>query len=182
GGLLLLVASIRLGEREVLLFLLGVVLFSGGLAAHLRLSPVFTNLVAGVLVANLSGRAGRYHELLLHVEKPLYLLFLVLAGAHWSVTVRGLVPMVALYVGLRALGKWAGGRAALPVLLRRPEGFAGYGMGLVAQSEMAVILMVNLLAFHTDERTRLGVSAVFLAVLVNAVLASAYFTRHARSA
>jgi len=182
GGVLLLVSSIRLGEREELLFLLGAVLFSGGLAAHLRLSPVFTNLLAGVLVANLSGRAHRQHELLLRVEKPLYLLFLVLAGAHWAVTVQGLVPLVGLYVGVRVLGKWVGGRVVLPMLLRRPEGFTGYSMGLVAQSEMAVILMVNLLAFHTDGRTRLGVSVVFLAVLLNAVIASAYFTRHARSA
>jgi len=181
GGLLLLVARVRLDNREVLLFLLGIVLFTGGLAAHLGVSPVFTNLIAGALVANLAPRRARtYHGLLLRVEKPLYVFLLVVAGALWRAELQGLLPLVLAYAACRALGKWAGGGVALPVLLGRERGFAGYGMGLTAQSEMALVLMVNLLVFHGDPRTQVAVSAVFLAAIANALLSSAYFTRQVR--
>jgi Kef-type K+ transport system membrane component KefB len=181
GGLLLLVTRIRLDSREVLLFLLGIVLFTGGLAAHLGVSPVFTNLIAGVLVANLAPRRARtYHGLLLRVEKPLYVFLLVVAGALWTLTFTGLLPLLLVYAGCRMAGKWAGGRVALPVLLGRQGNFSGYGMGLTAQSEMSLVLMVNLLVLHEDPRTQLAVSVVFLAAIANALLSSAYFTRQAR--
>jgi len=183
GGLLLLVANMRLDSREVLLFLLGVVLFTGGLAAHLGVSPVFTNLIVGAVVANLAPtRARTYHGLLLRVEKPLYVFLLVVAGALWSVTLHGLVLLLLAYAVFRTLAKWAGGRVAVPVLLGGKGAFEGYGMGLTAQSEMALILMVNLLVLRGDPRTQLAVSAVFLAAIANALLSSAYFTRRARGA
>ncbi len=182
GGLLLAVASLRLSEREVLLFLVGAVLFSGGLAAHLRLSPVLTNLLGGVLFANLSRRGAGYHERLLTVEKPLYVLMLVLAGALWAAPPAASAGLALLYVGVRLAGKWAGGRISVPVVLGPDRRFGGYGFGLVAQSEMAVALMVGLLALRSDPATHLGVSAVFVAILLNGLLASAYFTRQARRA
>jgi len=42
--------------------------------------------------------------------------------------------------------------------------------------------MVNLLVLHTDARSQLAVSAVFLAAIANALLSSAYFTRQVRRA
>ncbi len=182
GGLLLAVASLRLSEREVLLFLVGAVLFSGGLAEHLRLSPVLTNLIGGVLFANLSRRGAGYHRRLLTVEKPLYVLMAVLAGALWEAPPAASVGLALLYVAVRLAGKWAGGRISLPVVLGPDRRFGGYGFGLVAQSEMAVALMVSLLVLRSDPATHLAVSVVFVAILLNGLLASAYFTRQARRA
>jgi hypothetical protein len=176
GGALLITRRMNLNDKEVLLFLLGTILFSGGLAAYLRLSPIFTNLVAGALFCNLSRQSEAYHEILLRVEKPIYLFMLVLAGAMWTIQMNGLLLMVLLYAIFRTLGKLAGGRAAVATLSGAQTGWSRLGLGLTAQSEMAVAMMVNLLMLYDDGPTRLVVSTVFVAVVVNDLISSAYFS------
>ncbi|MDF1555654.1 MAG: hypothetical protein P1P84_21455 [Deferrisomatales bacterium] len=181
GALLLWVARMGLGEREELLVLLGMVLFTGGLATHLKLSPVFTNLVAGMLFANLDRRVVRYHEALLTVEKPIYLFMLVLAGALWKVAWAGLPILLAVYVASRAAGKYAGGiGAALVIGAGRAPG-RHLGLGLSAQSEMSVVMAINLLLLHqTTQGVSLLVSAIFLAMIIHDLTSSAYYAYGSR--
>ena len=176
GAILLVTTRMGLDDKETLLFLLGTILFSGGLAAYLRLSPIFTNMVAGILFCNASRASDAYHTLLLRVEKPIYLFMLVLAGAMWNVQLQGLWMLVALYALLRTLGKYTGGIAAAAVVGGRPASASQLGFGLTAQSEMGVALMVNLLLLYDEPSTRLAVSAVFIAVVVNDLASSGYFS------
>ncbi len=88
--------------------LLGVVLRSSGVSAHLGLSPVVTCAVAGALSANGSTEREAFHDLLLRIEKPLYLLMLDFAGAimMWA-RGRTIGPMSgALALGRRPPWPW----------------------------------------------------------------------------
>lgn len=180
GAFLQWTDRMALSAREELLVLMGIVLFSGGVAGYLKLSPIFTNLVAGALFCNRCRESPRYHDLLLTVEKPIYLFMLILAGASWEIQFRGAWAVLAVYLLVRALGKILGGRAAAAALAAPPGTGAALGFGLTAQSEMAVALMVNLLLFYHDPLTRVAVSAVFLAVLANDLASSAYYARNYR--
>ncbi|GAB4266962.1 MAG: hypothetical protein Kow0092_20110 [Deferrisomatales bacterium] len=175
GGLLLLVARMDLDEREILLFLLGVVLFTGGLATLLRLSPVFTNMLAGVFFCNRCPESHRYHDLLLRVEKPIYLFMLVLAGALWRVWADGLALVLGVYVLFRTAGKWLGGQGAAAVLRVPRSSGAGIGLGQLAQSEMSVAMVVNLMLLYQDDLTCLAVSTALIAVVVNDVASSSFY-------
>ncbi len=182
AAVLLLALRARLAADEELLVLVGTVLFTGGLAAYLKLSPVFTNAVAGIVFANLYGGAERVHRRLLQVEKPIHLFMLVVAGALWAARLEGVAGLLGLYVLARAAGKWAGGAAAGAVLGAGPRTGLPVGFGLLAQSEMAVALLVNLLLVHPGPAVQTGVSALFLAVVLNDLLGSAYFARAYRRA
>ncbi len=176
AGILLSALRLSLDRREEMLVLLGAVLFTGGLAAYLKVSPVLANALGGFAFRNLAPDGGRYLDRLLPVEKPIYLFMLVVAGAWWSFAEAGVLLVAAVYVACRAAGKWAGGAAAAGVLGRAGHGGA-MGWGLLAQSEMSVALMVNLFVLYPNPATRLGASAVFLAVLVNDLWSSVHFHR-----
>jgi Kef-type K+ transport system membrane component KefB len=176
GALLLWGARMGLGDREELLVLLGMVLFTGGVATYLMLSPVLTNLIAGILFANLDRRVVRYHTRLLTVEKPIYLFMMVLAGALWKVAWgAGLLLLLGVYVGGRAVGKYAGGMgAAMAIGVGRARG-RHLGLGLSAQSEMSVVMAINLLLLHQTPGVALLVSAIFFGMIIHDLTSSAYY-------
>lgn len=180
GALLLWVARMGLGEREELLVLLGMVLFTGGLATYLMLSPVLTNMIAGILFANLDRRVVRYHARLLTVEKPIYLFMLVLAGALWKVAWAGLLLLLVVYVGGRAAGKYAGGMGAAMVIGAGRARGRHLGLGLSAQSEMSVAMAINLLLLHQTPGVALLVSAIFLGMLIHDLTSSVYYAYGSR--
>ncbi|WP_242371299.1 cation:proton antiporter [Anaeromyxobacter sp. SG26] len=93
---------------------LGSVAFSSGLAGYLHLSSVVVCFVAGVILANFPGKhQARFRAVLDLLERPVYLVLLVILGALWptrSVTGWLLIPV---FVGARLLGRWAGARVAV---------------------------------------------------------------------
>ena len=127
-------------------------------------------LVSGVVIANMRGERARLLGVLATLEKPLYLVLLLLAGALVRPVPRlASVLLVALiYAGLRGAGKVAGGIAASR-LLRTPVRLpASFGLGLTSQGGMAVAMVVS---FHRGfhEQPALGwlASVVLIIVLVS---------------
>jgi hypothetical protein len=98
--------KIRSGP-EFSLLLLASVAFTAGMASFLRLSPVVLCFIVGVVMVNLpGGPKAQIREALIHLERPIYLLFLVIAGSLWhGWEWQGWILMV-LFVVARLLGKW----------------------------------------------------------------------------
>ncbi|MFH1765321.1 MAG: cation:proton antiporter, partial [Gemmatimonadota bacterium] len=71
----------RPGGEEMVLFLLGIAAFASGAALQLQLSPLFVSVTMGAVVANLSADPHRVFRVLQNWEKPIYVVFLMLAGA-----------------------------------------------------------------------------------------------------
>lgn len=94
---------------ESVVLLLGTVAFAAGSASALFVSPIVVCFVAGVLLANFPGASkDRLGDALEKLERPIYLLFLVVVGAIWNFEDwRGWVLLV-VFVGARLAGKWLG--------------------------------------------------------------------------
>lgn len=92
---------------ESILLLLGTVAFGAGFGSSLFLAPMVVCFVAGVLVSNIPGdHRQRLRDALSRLERPIYLLFLVIVGAIWEFDDwRGWV-LLPCFVGARLLGKW----------------------------------------------------------------------------
>jgi Kef-type K+ transport system membrane component KefB len=109
GVLIFAMVRVPVSNAEFLAVVLGSIAFASGLAGYLRLSPIAICFIAGVLVTNFpNDQRESIFRILKHLERPVHLLFLMVAGAMWDVTDwRGwlLVPLV---VAGRVLGKWAG--------------------------------------------------------------------------
>ena len=167
GFLLHLLTRVRCSEGELLIFVVGMVVFSGGIALYFRLSPLFINMIMGFLVANLPGSKNRIFNLLVRLEKPFYVVFLILAGAIWRPGSPWALLIAAFYLGLRFLGKVFGGflaARAAPDDFRPPNGL---GLGLISQGGIAIAMVMNYYQLSQADVTGVVVTTVLIAVIFN---------------
>lgn len=135
------------GTEEFVLFLLGLALVAAGSHAYFSVSALLGCAVTGAVVANAGSLRRRAYEVLSRWEQPVHVVFLLLSGALLRFTGWELLPLVAVYVGLRAIGKLGGGWLAS---LSLPTPRADFGAGLLAQGglSIAVAVSVRQLASH----------------------------------
>jgi hypothetical protein len=162
----------HLDEGRLFVALAGAIVVASGASYYLNLSPIFTNLVLGVILVNSGGAHRDVARLLLSTERPVYLALLLFAGAAWSpgsVDLLFIAPLfVLIRVGARFLGgAIAGGQVAPPALRA-----AGLGRGLLALGGLGVALAVNYGQVYPDLHPRLVLTATLLAVLLFEIVAS----------
>ncbi len=134
-------------RTESIALLLGSVAFVSGIASSLHLSPLVVCFVVGLLLANFPGEyKQRLQENLARLEAPIYLVFLIVAGAMWRPNLLGWAAMLVL-LAARFVGRWAGGRivwrnidAHLPADARRSLVFAPMGTLPIAVAVNAALL------------------------------------------
>jgi Kef-type K+ transport system membrane component KefB len=109
GAVIYPILSKMEGGPEFVLAMLGSISFTAGMASFLRLSPVVVCFIAGAILVNLPGGPKRQvRETLEHLERPIYLLFLIVAGSLWQAFQWQGWALMALFVIARLSGKWIG--------------------------------------------------------------------------
>jgi hypothetical protein len=162
----------HLDEGRLFVALAGAIVVASGASYYLNLSPIYTNLILGFILAN-SGSAHRdATRLLLSTERPVYLALLLFAGAAWSPGSAELLFIAPLFVvvrlGARYLGGWVAGTAVAPPELRTHD----LGRGLLAQGGIAVAIAMNYAQVHQELAPRLILTATLLSVLLFEIVAS----------
>ncbi len=110
-----MLAKIKAGP-EFTVLILGSVCFTAGIASFLRISPLVVCFIVGLILVNLPGTSkAQIRAALEHMERPVYLLFLLVAGSLWDVTKWQGWALMLLFVPARLFGKW------LAVKLSRKE-------------------------------------------------------------
>lgn len=156
GGVLGLVfAAFLLRDYEddkLLAVLMGIVMFTSGLAFYLQLSPVFVNFVLGLVLSNINRQSERVEQMLLGVERPLYIVLFFFAGAYLQFDVPwwaygGFVVFLVLRVFGRALGGFVTSRAA-PATRDYPP----MGAALLAPGGLSVAMALDYFeVYHSTE-------------------------------
>ncbi len=140
AGWLLVTQSTSDSEQRV--FTIGTVLLLGGVAEFLSGSALLSGLVAGVFWGTSGGIArDRIARDVRHMQHPLVVLLLLMAGARAGGHALVLVTLTAVYLVLRVVGKLIGGW-----LVRRivgPELPAGFGLHLLSPGVIAVAFALN---------------------------------------
>lgn len=99
-------AKIKAGP-EFTVLILGSVCFTAGMASFLRISPLVVCFIVGLILVNLPGTSkDQIRQALEHMERPIYLLFLLVAGSLWDMTEWQGWALMLLFVPARLLGKW----------------------------------------------------------------------------
>ncbi len=129
---------------KMLVAIIGIVVFSTGVAFYLKLSPTFINFIVGVTLANTSTHRHRIRRRLEEVEKPFYIVLYFFAGVAWlppaTYWVFWLVPG---YFLLRAAGKIVGSNLAMRAKDVRDKAVRGIGVGLLAQGGLSVAMVLD---------------------------------------
>lgn len=163
----------RPAPEELVLFLLGICAFASGAALQWGLSPLFVSVVMGAVVANLDPDRQRIFSVLERWEKPVYLTFLLVAGALLTVPTLWVLAMALGYAALRALAKTTGAAALVTVTPTRFEVPRRLGLGLLPQGGISVAMAVSGVLLYSDLQV-LGVNAesVLFTVIVIGVMLS----------
>jgi NhaP-type Na+/H+ or K+/H+ antiporter len=165
-------------KSDLLIYILGFLLLTTGLALYSHLSLLLTNIVFGAVLVNLSPTSFKFFDLIKSIDAPLYLIFFILAGANLEIALlQGIVLMVISFIVLRSLGKLAG--AYLGGYLSQAEDkIRKYlGWGLLPQAGVAI----GLALIVKEELPQVG-SILFPTIIAATVfyeIAGPIFTRYA---
>ena len=146
GAICGLLFSLFLGrERDpALMFLaaVGAVIFASGIGSALGISPLFVNLLAGLVVSATSPHADRVRSEMQRLQHPLFVLVMIFAGAMWAPVAGWLWLCPLAYVVLRlGLRRWLSAAAARTVMAEPVP--PRLGNALFSQGTLAVAIGVS---------------------------------------
>jgi Kef-type K+ transport system membrane component KefB len=167
GMLSFAMIRVPVSNAEFLAVVLGAIAFASGLAGYLHLSPTVICFVAGALVTNLpNDRRDSIVRILHHLERPVQLCFLIIAGALWAPDDgRGWI-LVPLFVAARVAGKYAGVVVGKTVVgARLPSAFTAHRAPIAPLSGFSIALVIGVTSRSGDT----GLSWVVTAVIGGAI-------------
>jgi len=134
-------------DEKVLVFSIGVIVLTVGLAGLCRFDVILSSMACGVTLINLSPRRSlKSFELIRKFSPPIYVLFFVIVGARLNVRMTGQVWLLAgVYVLGSIVGKTSGSyvgavRSKAVPTVRKYLGFCLYQQGTVA---IALLIMAS---------------------------------------
>ncbi len=165
-------------SAEVTLLMLGSICLSAGLASYLRLSPIAVSFLAGALLFNLPGKWKEQVRLaLIRLERPVYLVFLVIAGALWHPGAWQGWLLLLLFVPARLLGKVTG---TLVVRKNRLAALSDQEQARIAIAPMgalAIAIVVNAQDLYQGEAISWMVTTVIGGAIATEVAVHAIMRR-----
>ncbi len=159
-------------DSRLFVALAGAIVIASGAAYYLNLSPIFTNLVLGFILANTGNAHRDVSRLLARTERPVFLALLIFAGAAWSASAPELWFIAPAFIGIRLAARYVGGRFAgtvsAPPQLRIPE----LGRALLAQGGFGVAIAVNYTQIHPDLDPNIVLTTTLVSILLFEVIAT----------
>ena len=154
-------------QDRLIIALGGAVVLVSGAAEYLGLSPLVAGLFFGAILTNTADNRDEITRVLESVERPLYFLLLVVAGATWVPSREPWAfAVVALFLSARAVGKLGGARLAARangVLDRLGK---DWGLGLLGQGGLALALCIN----YTFQEAAILQDVVFTGAIASVLL------------
>ena len=161
-------------EAEELALLLGAVSLSAGMAGYLALSVPVVCAIAGALLANLPMRdADGFKRILMDVERPLYLIFLIVVGASWRPSEWQGWILAPTFVFARIIGKRLAAIWAKRVGPRDLPSIGNLSLSLAPQSPVSIVAIVaaaTLFRNSNVDRVRWSINAVIMGAVLTEVV------------
>jgi hypothetical protein len=156
----------RFQQQEVLLLVLGLVIFTSGIGFYLRLSPIFMNMIVGITLAQFHRESEKVMRVLPLVEKPIYLLLLVFAGSLWNYQFIMEILLLITFIVARFVGKYVGGWIGSQNIECGFQIPQDIGKALLSFGGVALAIAFNFQLFYGGLMGDLILSATILAILV----------------
>jgi hypothetical protein len=164
-------AGLDLSRSELLVIVLGMLILGSGAARVLEVSTVFVSALAGFIVANAAWNREEVHKVAVHVEKPIYLSFLFLAGTVVTIDDWRVPAFAGALALLRIAGKVLGNMPWRWVASEPEARSFGLGLALASQGPLTLVLALDIEFLHRGSSTTGdGVSLVISSIVVAVVL------------
>jgi hypothetical protein len=163
-------------SEELNLVIIGMAVLSSGIASLLNLSPILLNFFMGFCLVNLSLEKERIFNLLISVEKPVYLMILVFLGAHLKIDSMWPLILGLSYIFFRSIGKFSGWFLVVALKPDSKNHSLKLGFALIDQGGLPLAILLDLLLGFRGEFTRIIISVAIAGIVFNDII-GVYFQK-----
>ncbi|MHC4355168.1 MAG: cation:proton antiporter domain-containing protein [Planctomycetota bacterium] len=168
-GLLLREIVKRVDDDDmILVFSIGTIILTIGLAKHLEFDIILSSMACGVTLINLSPRRShKSFDAIRKISPPIYVLFFVIIGSRLNVSMTGQISLMAgVYVVCSVIGKttgayWGASYSKAVPTVRKYLGFCLYQQGTIA---IALLIMAS--RRFDDEISDMMLSVIIVGVFI----------------
>jgi Kef-type K+ transport system membrane component KefB len=167
--LLIILSNTKFSHQEFGVFLIGIVLFTGGLAIKTGNSPLVIGFFCGIVYANFSKHRLRALNAIVHSERSIYIIMLIIIGAGWNLILGNILIITCIYFVIRVIAKVVGTYAATRTFKSDFNVPAASGLGLLSEGGFAVAIIINFSLLYPALSDYL-VTVILLSMFVNEIL------------
>lgn len=158
-------------ENKLLLALMGIIIFTSGVAYYLNFSTLFISLIMGIFIANTSKVYKRIESTLEKLEHPFYVIILIYAGSilnvtDWAIWGAGLLLYLILRMNIKNFNGWFAYQASYDKTAFSPT----IGKGLNSQGMIAIAMALNFIQVYENDFSITIFGVIIAAVIVNEFL------------
>ena len=182
GLLFYFLIHLHFSGKDLLLLVLGLVVFVSGVGFYLNISPIFLTMVVGITLAQFPRGADKVMRVLARMEKQTYLFLLIFAGASWNYRFLEEVLLILAFLLFRYLGKYFSGqlcRKKLPCRLNLP---GDIGKALLSFGGVSLAIAFNFHLFYGGHTGNFVLSTTIVGLFVFDELAAVATLRLLRQA
>lgn len=133
----------RLNTDELSIAIVGMAILTSGAASMLHFSPLVINFIFGFALVNISMEKEKIFNLLMSIEKPLYLLLCVFLGASWTIINSWVLLMASGYFFFRMAAKFSGGILITWIIPKFKTQPKSIGFGLLDQGGLSLAIIFD---------------------------------------
>lgn len=173
----IILSKTKFSQQEFVVFIIGTVLFGGGLAMKTNHPPLLIGFICGLITANFCRHRLRALEIMVHSEKSIYIIMLVIIGAGWSLNFDFILLITGFYFLSRLLGKSGGvwiGTRSFKCDFHVPW---TSGLGLLSEGGFAVAIIISFSIFYPSLSDYL-VTVVILSMILNELISPSLILSH----
>ena len=167
--ILIILSHTRFTQAEFLVFVIGTVMFSGGLAFQIQHPPLISGLICGVITANFCRHRIRALTTAVTAEKSIYIILLIIIGAGWNFEFNQSLLVAMGYWVWRVVGKLMGNYIATRTFRPKYPVPAMIGFGLLSEGGLAIAIILSLQLLHTTVADYL-ITIIILSVVANELI------------
>ncbi|MFP4599822.1 MAG: cation:proton antiporter [Persicimonas sp.] len=131
-------------DEKIITVIIGMVIFTSGVAYYLQLSPIFVNFIMGIVLINTCSYADHVQSRLMSIHRPLYIVLFFFGGAGWSLEANWWgYALVIGYVVLRRFARYLGSFTAGRVAHSSPVVESGLARPLLTPGALSVAMVLN---------------------------------------
>lgn len=153
-------------ENKFFVAVIGITIFTSGLAYYLNFSPLYMNFLLGFVLANLSKVSQKLESALSRFIEPISLLIVITAGFYWMPPdTKTFIAASALFILLRFISKKTAGYFAFISALEKEKLSSRIGSGLIVQDIIVCAMVIDYLNVYKSDLTPIVVSSALVSVI-----------------
>ncbi|MFA3783550.1 hypothetical protein ABRY23_10850 [Melioribacteraceae bacterium 4301-Me] len=153
-------------ENKFFVAVVGITIFTSGLAYFLNFSPLYMNFLVGFVLVNFSKVSQKLEKALFRLLEPFGLLIVVTAGFYWVPAKLNIFIIGSIaFIVLRFISKKAASYFAFISAFEKEKLSAKIGSGLIAQDIIVCAMAIDYLNVYKNNLTPMVISYVLVSVI-----------------